>query len=185
MNRHLLVTVVSVLVSSVAVTAGAETKDRRINWEEGFWRLEISGWTGIDSGRRDRTNDNSVTISGERELIATKRITLGPKFFAFSYNENGAGDHRFGGAGFGIAFRFYTNAEQRGFFFEISESLALHTATFAGNDSHFNFMSDGGVGYEGRRHWHGSLRVRHFSHAGLNGDNSGANNLGIAFGKRF
>ncbi len=166
---------------------------------DGQWRLELSGMSGLHMGSRDRSGDLLVTGTVDYEFPASSRCTLGlrlmPLFFYEQDNgdsngrwwDEGAGnDHNVWGAGFGLTGRVYSvKDEYRGWFGEIQANVILHDEQIRGNGANLNFLTGVGVGYEFKCDWHAVVKVQHISNASLDGDNDGANVLGIGIGYRF
>lgn len=171
---------------SAAALGLSEAGAGDIKWEEGRWRLELTGYKGLHQGSRDRTDDWSATGTVEYESplwkCATLSLRLHPLFY---YDDDEAGDDIWG-VGFGPALRLYSKAEERrGWFIEGGVSALFHSNRFDGNGSNVNFASELGVGYKFKSDWHVAAKWRHISNASLDEDNAGANAVGIGFGFTF
>lgn len=175
-----------------------------LQFDEGHWRLELSAGLGIHSGSQDRTGDVLVTGTVEYEFPATQRTTLGlrllPLLVYVQDDSNrrdwldweewdepriGDGDTVFG-AGAGLSYRIYTQKQTyRGLFFEVSGVALGHVNKINGNDSNFNFLTGGGVGYKFKNDFHTILKYEHISSAGIGSPNRGVNTVGLGFGYSF
>lgn len=176
--RYLLFTLLMMLLP--APWAAADVK-----FDEGRWRLELSGGTGIHSGSTDRQGNILVTGSAEYEFPATAHTTLGLRLLPlFVYDQD---DYETAvGGGFGLSGRLYQHAEEyRGWFGELEVSALGHDGKLRGNSASLNFLTGVGVGYKFKSHWHATLRYEHISNAGLGENNAGANSIGLAFGYTF
>ncbi len=192
--------VIVMLLTAQAATAGD------LRWDEGHWRLELSGFTGLHQGRHDRTGEENfnATIDYETPLwkSGTLSLRLQPLFFYDQDKDNGKHVGEVGylkdlifdkyedsdvyGAAIGPVFRIYQNAEERnGLFAEVGVTAMLHSAEFDGNRSNLNFISSLGVGYKFENDWHVTAIWRHISNGGIGSQNSGVNGIGIGIGYSF
>lgn len=192
----IIVAAAAVLFSGTAVA--------ELQFDEGNWRVELSTGLGIHSGSQDRSGDVLVTGTVEYEFPATQRTTLGlrllPLLFYVQDDNNhrdwlngddwdephvGDGDTVFG-AGAGLSFRVYAKPQTyRGLFFEVAGVAFGHTEKFNGNDSNFNFLTGGGIGYKFKNDFHTILKYEHISNAGIGSPNRGVNTIGLGFGYSF
>ena len=157
-----------------------------LEWGDGENRFEVYGSIGLNSGSKSRSGDFGLVGAIEREFPLYKKLSVGLRAIpVFFYDEDDSDGHTIFGAGGGFSFRFYAKESQDGLFCEIQESIMIHSEKFLGNGSHFNFMSECGVGYQFDNEWFTFAKWRHISNAGLSNDNSGINNLSVGFGKRF
>lgn len=199
MFRHCAAIFVATVAVLLSGNAAAE-----LQFNEGHWRIELSTGLGIHSGSQDRSGDVLVTGTVEYEFPATPRTTLGlrllPLLFYVQDDANrrdwfnredwdasrvGDGDTVFG-AGAGLSFRIYARKQSyRGLFFEVAGVALGHTDKFNGNDSHFNFLTGGGVGYKFKNDFHAILKYEHISNAGFGSPNRGVNTIGLGFGYSF
>lgn len=156
-------------------------------WREGHWRLETSGFAGLNQGRHGREGDFNLNVTVERELPLFAHLTVGPKFHpVFIYDESSSsGDDTIFAAGLGPSIRLYAKREPRGLFVEGSVTFMLQTEKFEENSTIFNFLSQFGIGYKFGDHWHVSAQWRHLSNAGLGDENAGVNGVGLGFGYTF
>lgn len=156
-----------------------------LQFEEGRWRLELSGAYGIDSGSESREGDITALATAEYEFPASSKATLGLRLLPlFVYAEQD--DDTVAGGGLGLAARLYEHAEEhRGLFGELTLNALLHSEQLAGNDSSLNFLTSVGVGYQFQSDWHVVLRFQHISNAGLGDDNAGANGIALGVGFSF
>ncbi len=194
---------VAAIVVGVAAQA-ASGGDLR--WDDGTWRLELSGFAGIHQGRHDRSGETNVNATIDYETPLWKRNTLGlrlqPLFYYDQDKDNGKHfgevgylkdfwfdkykDNDVFGAAIGPVFRVYRNAEERnGLFGELAFTALIHSDEFDGNASRLNFISSAGVGYKFKNDWHVTAIWRHISNAGIGSQNSGVNGLGIGIGYSF
>lgn len=190
----------AIFVATQAASAGD------LRWDEGQWRIELSGFTGLHQGRHDRTGEENfnATIDYETPLwkSGTLSLRLQPLFYYDQDKDNGkhfgeAGylkdlwfdryeDSDVYGAAIGPVFRIYGNADERnGLFGELGFTAMIHSAEFDGNSSQFNFISSLGIGYKFKNDWHVTALWRHISNAGIGSQNSGVNGIGIGIGYSF
>lgn len=174
------------LVSTVALALGLATSAvADIKFDQGRWRLEMSGSAGIHSGSTDRGGDLVASGSLEYEFPASRRTTLGLRLLPLFMYAQDDDDNVFG-AGFGLAGRLYQHAEEyRGWFGELEVSALGHDDKIEGNSASLNFLTGVGVGYKFKNNWHATLRYEHISNAGLGEHNAGANAVGLAVGFTF
>ena len=185
--------IVGILVTVLGVTslpAGAQEQEKEIpdlGWKAGMWRLELSGWTGLHSGRRSRSGDFGFTGSATYEIPMKQHLTVGLRTYPFIvYDQDISGLDTVYALGFGPDMRVYSNGEEhRGFFLELNVGLIVQHGKFNGNSGTFNFLEEIGVGWKFKRDWHVGLKMRHMSNAGLADHNSGVNNVGLAVGYTF
>ena len=157
-----------------------------VKWAEGKWRLELSAFSGIHQGTRDRTGDLNVNAVAEYESPMGGRWTLGLRLQPLFYYRDELGNENVYGIGFGPSLRLYQKkVERRGWFAEISVTALLHTPQIGGNSSSLNFSSEFGVGYKFKSHWHVSGQWQHISNGSLGGRNAAANGVGIGIGFTF
>ncbi len=154
---------------------------------EGAWRLELNNGMGIYSGACDRDGDYMLTGVVEYEKPLSGRLALGLRLMPlFVYEQEGRGEDTLYGGGGGLALRMYSvKNEYRGLFGELSAHALGHSNDIQGNDSHLNFLSGLGIGYQFDNPWSLSLKYDHISNAGLGGRNSGVNTLALGVGYRF
>jgi len=186
----------AIMVTSLAVVTAASAE---IQFDEGQWRLELSGGTGVHSGSTDRSSNLLVQAAVEYEFPATPRCTLGLRLLPiFVYDQeddletDAWRDHdrykgdRVCGAGFGVTGRVYQVKEKyRGFFTEAEVLAVAHKDLIDGNSSKLNFLTGVGVGYKCKADWHVVFKYEHISNASLGRHNAGANSLGIGIGYTF
>ena len=171
-----------------------------IPWQEGKWRLELSGFSGVHSGSTDRSGDLLITTSVDYELPVATHATLSLRLMPLWVYEQHVDDEkqwRFArrgswshetviGMGFGLAARWYSVAEEyRGWFGEIQANALGHDAKIDGNSANLNFLTGIGAGYKFKNNWHAILKYEHISNAGLGAHNRGANGIGIGVGYTF
>lgn len=166
-----------------------------MRFNEGRWRIELSGAAGIHSGPNDRKGDYMVTGTVEYEFPATQKCTLGlrlmPMFIYGQDHPDRDWDERYydgatlWGGGVGIAGRLYVKENYQGLFFEIEANALAHDNKITGNSSNVNFLTGAGMGYKFNEHWHAVVKYGHISNAGFGADNSGANVVGLGFGYTF
>jgi len=156
-------------------------------WKNGKWRLELSGFAALRSGRRSRTGDFGFVGSAEYEIPLRKRLSIGIKAYPlYFYDQDDSGEDAVLGVGIGPEFRVYAkNAQRKGIFFEIGSALLATTGRFDGNSGALNFLNEAGVGYKFKRDWHITAKFSHISNAGFASHNSGVNSAGIAVGYTF
>ncbi|MCC6144253.1 MAG: acyloxyacyl hydrolase, partial [Candidatus Hydrogenedentes bacterium] len=147
-----------------------------LQFDEGRWRLELSGGTGIHSGQRDRTGDQLYEVNIEYEFPATQHMTLGLRLYpSFVY----AGPDTVWGAGAGLSAKLYQKPDYHGLFVEAFGNGIGHTPRFEGNSSSFNFLIGAGLGYRFQNDWHVTLKYEHISNASIGDRNQGINTVGL------
>lgn len=157
------------------------------DWRDGKWRLELSGFGAVRSGRRSRSGDYRIAGSVEYEVPLSGRLTIGIRGYPlFYHNQDDPGEDTVVGAAVGPAFRMYSNeSEHRGFFAELGGAVLVAAGRFDGNSGAVNFFGESGVGYKFKSDWHVAVKFSHVSNAGFGDHNSGVNTLGFAFGCSF
>jgi hypothetical protein len=193
--------IIIVGIAALALLA-APTAQGEVNFEDGRWRLDVSGQWGVYSGSTDREGDFLLSGAVEYEAPMGNRYALGLRILPLFVYDSDSGDRddwRFGhhrrhdddhatsvGGGLGLALRVYKNKEElRGVFLEANTHAILHDEKIAGNSSTFNFMSGLALGYQGKSGWHAEFKYSHISNAGLGVFNAGSNLLGLGVGYRF
>ena len=163
---------------------GAMSARGEIKFDEGRWRLELTGASGVHQGSRDRSGDESASLTVEYEFPAARRLTLGLRVTPlFMYDDP---DHTVWGAGAGLTLRVYrVKDEYRGLYCELEESVLVHHHRISGNSSNLNFQTGAGIGYQFRNNWHVVVRYAHISNASLGKRNAGANSIGVGLGFTF
>jgi hypothetical protein len=154
-----------------------------LQFDEGRWRLELSGGAGIHSGQQDRTGDQLYEVNIEYEFPATQHMTLGLRLYpSFIY----AGPETVWGAGAGLSAKIYQKpVEYRGVFVEAFGNAIGHSPQFEGNSSNFNFLIGAGLGYKFQNDWHVVLKYEHISNASIGDRNRGINTIGLGVGFTF
>jgi len=174
--RRQLILGVAILVALSSQAFG------EIQFNDGQWRLELSGF---ESFKNDAVKDDlSFFGSVEYEFPATAHTKLSFRGYpAFVFCSSAP----IYGVGLGVAGRIYQHAEQYdGLFAELGVSALWHSREFPGINTHFNFLSEVGIGYKfPDTGWHVTLKAQHISNANLGSKNSGINNVGIAAGYTF
>ena len=179
-----LTTRIAGLVFALCLTSTAAHADL-FQWEDAKWRLEITGWQGINGGSFDRQSDQGLTLSVEREVPISNRWSVGMKAFPLFLYEDKVND-TIVGVGGGLQLRYYlTRDSRRGFYLEGGISGLFHPEKFSGNSSHANFMEEAGIGYEFERGFTVSLKIAHISNASVADQNSGVNMVGLSLGYTF
>ncbi len=175
------------MIAAAVYGTGALPAAAEMQFDEGRWRLELSGASGLYSGSENRRDDHLVTATAEYEFPVTKRTTLGLRLLPlFIYDQKESGEDTVWGAGAGLAFRVYQHAnKQRGLFAEASANAIGHKNKFSANSSNLNFLESLGVGYQFKNNWHLSLRWQHISNASISSKNAGANSIALSAGISF
>ncbi len=187
MRTGALILVGVLMTSSVALADVSAPEADETGWKNGKWRLELSGFAAVRSGKRSRTGDFGFAGSAEYEIPLGKRLSFGIKTYPlYFYDQDDSGEDTVFGAGIGPEFRVYAkNAQRKGFFFEIGTAVLVATGRFDGNSGAVNFLNEAGVGYKFERDWHITAKFSHISNAGFANHNSGVNSAGIAIGYTF
>ena len=158
-----------------------------ILWNEGMWRLELSGGPGTSLGSKDRSGDFLVKGTVEYEIPATPHLSLGLRMIPlFVYEQKERGEDTVFGAGAGLGARLYSVAsEYRGVFAEVNVHALGHKNRFDGNSSNVNFLTGVGLGYKFQQGWHTVLKYEHISNANLGRHNRGADIITLGLGFTF
>jgi len=169
------------------LAAEPATAELGLRFDEGMWRLEVSGAKGLYSGRRSRQNDTQFVAELEYEVPASPRATLGLRLLPLLvYDQNDRNHDTIWGAGAGIGLRYYLQRDTyRGLYGEADGAIIGHSGKIDGNSGSFNFLVGFGVGYQFNNNWHTAIKWRHISNASTASRNAGANTIGLAIGYRF
>ena len=179
---HLAV-VIATAVAGFGTNAAA---GEHVQWKDGHWRLELSGYQGVHQGSLGRTSDHNVVGAVEYEVPLFQRFTFGLRAQPIFYYYDARQDEDIWGAAGGLTLRVYQKkGELRGFFGEAGVSALGTLDKLDRNSSSLNFITEAGVGYQFRSHAFVSVKWRHISNAGLGSRNAGANGVGIGVGWRF
>lgn len=186
-------------ILGAAITAAAlmwgisADADSVLDWDRSQWRLDISGLSGLDTGRESRSGDFNANIVAEYEVPFTgrdafqERSTFGFRLRPlFYYRQNDGGDENIFGAAAGFSLRVYQHRESRtGIFGEIAEEFLLQSGKFEDSSTHFNFLNQFSVGYQSENDWFIGARIAHMSNAGLGDRNAGVDMVGVFGGITF
>jgi hypothetical protein len=175
-----------------------------LSFEDGRWRLELSGGAAVDQGGWDRDGDTMWTGYVDYEMPATKHLALSLRaapLYLYTQDSDSSNhswwrevfhhhhhdyDSTVWGAGAGLAGRVYQKGgSYEGIFLELEALALLHDGRIAGDSSNVDFLTGVGVGYQFNTNWHAIFRVEHTSNAGLGGDNAGVNTVRMGVGYRF
>jgi hypothetical protein len=80
---------------------------------------------------------------------------------------------------------FFSAVEYRGLYAELEGHAVVHKNRIRNINSNFNFLIGGGLGYQFRNNWHGTVKFEHLSNGGLGSRNSGNNTISLAVGYSF
>jgi hypothetical protein len=178
---------------SITLTSKAFCGDYNLfeDFKQGNWRFESLGGSGLSSGDEgDRKGDYYFAGSLEYEWpIFKSRIKVGLRLYpALIYyqdrNDKGKNDTVFAGA-FGPVMRQYQYINHKGFYWELGISQVWNSRLFRRNASHWNFLSEIGVGYKFDSDWHIALKFQHISNAQTRSPNEGVNALALCLGFSF
>jgi hypothetical protein len=178
-------------VIAVSASARAEEDHGRSGFDRGHWRLELAGAPQASGNPIDRDEDYYLMGSAEYEFEVFRRSTLAlrlmPLFYYDEDKDEGGGEGPIFGAGVGLKYRMYATSETRaGLFIELGISAIGHESQFEGNSKHFNFLSEGGIGYQFQTvPWNLGVRYTHISNAALGDENKEVAGIAIALGYRF
>ena len=181
--------IVCVAVAVLATVPQAQAGEEGDKWrfEDGRWRVELSGFGATYSGKTSRGGDSLFTASVEYEWPIFARVALGLRAYPlFCYHQHDPQSDIWG-AGGGIAGRIYQHkGTLDGWYGEAAASAIWQSDSIEKNSSRVNFLTEPGVGYEfPDTNWHAALKVHHLSNAGLGSENTGTNGLGLSVGYRF
>lgn len=175
-----------------ALSSTVSAQNLKLSWDDARWRSELSIMDGISSSNFDRNRDVSVSLVADYEMpfisdhAVLQRSTFSFRLRPLMYYRQEAIEQDLFGVGVGIGFRLFQYAgTHSGLYAEFAEELLLHTEKFQGNSTHFNFVSQYGVGYQWPRGSFVGLRFQHASNARLGSDNSGINTWGVLMGISF
>lgn len=189
MSKKGLLLVVVTSVNLMSGCARCEDDSGWIQFDEGWWRLELSGVPEASGDPVDRDGDYYLMGSAEYEFKAFHRSTFGLRLMPlfYYYEDDGGGAGSIFGAGGGVRYRMYWDAETRsGLYLELGVSAFGHTEKFEGNSTHLNFLSEGGIGYQFRNTpWNLGVRYTHISNAALGSENKEIQGFALALGYRF
>lgn len=187
------------LILSLILGAFSTRSEAEASFQDGWWRTELFGATGIHSGSKDRDDEFMINGTVEYEFPLAQRTTLGlrmmplfvytqddddKEFLGLTYYDSN--DDTVWGGGAGLALRFYTvKGEYRGFYGEIEGQILGHSNEFEGNSSNLNFLTGAGLGYKFAKDVSLFVKYNHISNAGLGDKNSGVNTIGIGLGYDF
>lgn len=193
-QKLLTVCVLVLILDLLAPAAQAEAR-----FQDGWWRVDLYGAGGIESGSADRRGELMLNGSVEYEFPIAQRTTLGLRMLPlFVYDQDDdyksflgikydrEDDDTVWGGGGGLAFRFYSRkGEYRGFFGEIEAMVLGHSNEFQGNSSNVNFQTGAGLGYKFENNLSMVVKFNHISNAGLGDENQGVNTVGLGLGYSF
>ena len=177
----------------VGLTSEAVCSDESLfdEFSLGKWRLEGLGGSGLSTGDKgDRKGDYYFTGSIEYEWpIYSSRTKVSLRGYpALVYyqdrNDKGRSDTVLATA-FGPALRQYQYINHQGFFWETGISLLWNPRLFRRNASHWNLLSEIGVGYKFDTDWHVAVKFQHISNANTRSPNEGVNALALCLGFTF
>lgn len=175
-----------VILAAVSGFAWNASASEHVKWQEGQWRLELTGYQGINQGSLGRSSDHGVVGAIEYEVPLFQRFTFGLRAQPAFYYYDARQEEDIWGAAAGLTFRVYQKKdERRGIFGEVGLSALGTLDKFDRNSSSLNFITEAGVGYQFKSHVLVSLKWRHISNASLGSRNAGVNGVGVGIGYRF
>jgi len=173
------------------------------DWEPGWWRIESTLATGVESGITSRSGDTMFLFTVEYEQPVLSRIALNARILpVFIYDQENSestvvddqgeesivrnkGKTAYGG-GLGIGGRWYPFSDNfDGLFFGINGHMFGHKHRIKGNTKSINVLTGGEIGYRFNNNWHLAFRYDHISNAGLGRSNQSANTAGLGVGFSF
>ncbi len=178
---------------TIALTSKAFCGDSGLfdDFDQGHWRFESLVGSGLSSrDKGDRKGDYYLTSSLEYEWpIYKSRTNLAlrgyPALIYYQDRNNKAKNDTVFAAAFGPALRQYQHMNHKGFYWEIGVSLMWNSRLFRRNASHWNFLSEIGVGHQFDSDWHIALKLQHISNARTRSPNDGVNALALCLGFPF
>lgn len=99
-------------------------------------------------------------------------------------NDKGKNDEVFAAA-FGVVIRWYQNKDYKGFYWDIGVSPLWNSRLFRRNASHWNALTEFGVGYKFDSNWHIALKLQHISNGWTRSPNEGVNAMALCLGYTF
>jgi len=161
------------------------------DFKQGNWRFESLVGSGLSSGgKSDRKGDYYFASSLEYEWpIYKSRRKVGLRGYpALIYyqdrNDKGKDDVVFAAA-FGVVIRWYQNIDYKGFYWDIGISPLWNSRLFRRNASHWNALTEFGVGYKFDSNWHIALKFQHISNGQTRSPNEGVNAMALCLGYTF
>ena len=161
------------------------------DFKQGHWRFESIGGVGLSSpDESDRKGDYYFASSlGYEWPIYKSRREVGLRGYPVllyyqDRNDNGKDDTVYAGS-FGPVIRWYESTSHRGGYLEIGVSLLWNSHLFRSNASHWNALTEMGVGYKFDSDWHIALKFQHISNAQTRSPNEGVNALVMCLGFEF
>lgn len=179
------------IIAILALGLGLSAQALDLHWDEGRWKIELSGYGGVYSGKTDRSDDAYITGTVDYEFPAFEQVSLTlrlrPLFVYFQEADDGDDSDTIWGTGVSLAARIYQDQEAlEGWFGELGCGVIWHSNYFEKNSSRVNFAPEAAVGYQFRNSgWSVALRAQHLSNGGMAGHNAGVNAVGLAVGYRF
>ena len=168
---------------------GAQALD--LHLDEGHWKIELSGFGAVYSGKTDRSDDAYVTGTVDYEFPAfdhaSLTLRLRPLFVYFQEENDHDDSETIWGTGVSLAARMYQDQDaMEGWFGELGAGIIWHSGYFKENTSRVNFCPEAAVGYQfPKSDWSVVVRVQHLSNGGMASENAGVNAVGLAVGYRF
>ena len=161
------------------------------DFKQGNWRFESLVGSGLSSGgKSDRKGDYYFASSLEYEWpIYKSRRKVGLRGYpALIYyqdrNDKGKDDVVFAAA-FGVVIRWYQDIDYKGFYWDIGISPLWNSRLFRSNASHWNALTEFGVGYKFDSNWHIALKFQHISNGQTRYPNEGVNAIALCLGYTF
>lgn len=161
------------------------------NFKQGHWRFESLGGIGLSSpDESDRKGDYYFASSlGYEWPICKSHKEVGLRGYPVllydqDRNDKDKSDTVYAAA-IGPVIRWYESMNHKGGYLEIGVSLLWNSYLFRSNASHWNALTEMGVGYKFDSDWHVALKLQHISNGQTRFPNEGVNAVALCFGFAF
>ncbi len=166
---------------------GASSVYGGIQFNQGWWNVELTGGVGLDITTIDRADDLLFTVLAEYEFPVSTQITVGLGCIPILwYVPHSGRSETVWGGGLGLAGRYYfADHQERGAYATLKGYGTILDHYIVGNTSKINFLIGTGVGYRFLNNWHVAVTFEHVSNGGLGSRNQSFNSLGLTIGYNF
>ena len=161
------------------------------DFDQGNWRFESTVGSGLSSGDdSDRKGDYHFAGSFEYEWPVYKshrKVGIrGYPALVYYQDRNDKGDNdTIFAAGVGVVVRWYRFKTYKGGYLEIGVTPIWNSKLFRHNASHYNALTEFGLGYKFDTNWHAALKFQHISNGRTRSPNKGTNALALCLGYTF
>ena len=161
------------------------------DFNQGDWRFESLVGSGLSSAdESDRGGDYYFAGSFEYEwpIYKSRRkvgLRLYPALIYYQDRNDEGKDNTVFAAAFGVLVRWYPDTNYKGLYWEIGVSPLWNSRLFRRNASHWNALTEFGVGYKFDSNWHIALKFQHISNGQTRSPNEGVNAMALCLGYTF